>query len=111
MTTITVDQKYAEVLGAFGSVQDAFDLAIQRYAIEQITRKIAELRSRSEQYEAKYQCDYSTFVKRVATDEAFVEKIESDVDIAWELDLIEWEFSHKGIEDWTRKMKSISIHS
>ncbi len=109
MTTMTVNQKYVEVLGAFGDMQTAVDLAIQRYAIEQITRKIAELRSRSEQYEAKYSCDYSTFVKRIAIDEAFVEKIESDVNITWELDLIEWEFSHKGIGDWTRKLQSILL--
>ena len=109
MTTMTVNQKYVEVLGAFGDMQTAVDLAIQRYAIEQITRKIAELRSRSEQYEVKYQCDYSTFVKRIVIDEAFVEKIESDVDITWELDLIEWEFSHKGIGDWTRKLQSILL--
>jgi hypothetical protein len=109
MITITIDQKYADVLGAFGNVQDAFNLAIQRYTIEQITTKIAELRQRAEKYEAKYQSDYTTFVERVATDEAFVEKIESDVDITWELDLIEWEFSHKGIDDWTRKLQTILL--
>lgn len=109
MMTITVDPKYADVLGAFGDVQDAFDLAIQRYTIEQITTKIAELRQRAETYGAKYGCDYTVFMKRMATDEAFVEKIESDVDMTWELDLIEWEFCHKGIDDWTRKLQNILL--
>jgi len=109
MMTITIDQKYADLLGTFGNVQDAFDLAIQRYTIEQITAKIATLRQQAEMYAAKYQCDYTTFVKRMATDETFAKKIESDVEATWELDLIEWEFSHKGIEDWTQKLQSILL--
>jgi len=63
------------------------------------------LRSQSERYAAKNACDYDTFVKQRATDETFVKRIESEVDITWELDLIEWEFSHKGIDDWTRKLR------
>lgn len=109
MVTITIDQKYADVLGTFGNLQDAFDLAIQRYTIEQITAKICDFRQKAAKYEAKYQSDYAAFVKRVATDEAFVENIESNVDITWELDLIEWEFSHKGIEDWTQKLQNILL--
>jgi uncharacterized coiled-coil protein SlyX len=37
------------------------DLAIQRYTIEQITAKVAELRQRNAQYQAKYGMDYLTF--------------------------------------------------
>ncbi len=108
-TTITVDSKYTDVLGVFGNVQDAFDLAIQRYTIEQITRKIAELRHRAEKYVSKYGCDYDTFVKRMAMDETFAAVIESDIDAAWEIDLLDWEFSHKGIDDWTQKLQSILL--
>lgn len=53
------------------------------------------------------QCDYETFVERMAVDEDFVAKIESEVDRTWKLDLIEWEFSTKGINDWSRKLQSI----
>ena len=73
----------------------------------QIAQKIAELRSQAERFEAKYGCDYETFTHRVVTEDGFAERIESDVDISWELDLIEWEFSHKGIDDWTRQLQSI----
>jgi len=109
MITVTVDEKYAEVLGALGNAQDAFDLAIQRYTIEEITRKIAELRQRIERYEVKYQNNYRTFVKRMAVDEQFVSDVERDIDAAWEIDLLDWEFSQKGIEDWTRKLQTILL--
>ncbi|HRJ43848.1 MAG TPA: hypothetical protein PL105_18315 [Caldilineaceae bacterium] len=109
MTTITVDQKYADVLGVFGNVQDAFDLAIQRYTIEQITGKIANLRHKAAEYERKYHCDYTSFVQRMTTDENFIAEIESETDTMWEMDLLEWEFSHKGIDDWTRKLQSILL--
>ncbi len=109
MTTITVDQKYADVLGVFGNVQDAFDLAIQRYTIEQITGKIANLRHKAAEYKRKYHCDYTSFVQRMTTDENFIAEIESETDTMWEMDLLEWEFSHKGIDDWTRKLQSILL--
>lgn len=109
MTTITVDQKYADILGVFGNVQEAFNLAIQRYTIEQITGKIADLRHKTAEYERKYHCDYTTFVQRMATDETFIAGIESEIDNLWEVDLLDWEFSHKGIDDWTRKLQSILL--
>ena len=50
---------------------DAFNLATEGYSTEQIAQKIAELRHKMQGYEAKYGCDYSTFVKQAATDEGF----------------------------------------
>ena len=109
MITVTIPDKYTKALSALGDVQTAVDLALQRYTIEQITAKIAELRQRAQGYEAKYRVDYSTFSQRMARDEAFVHEIETMVNPLWEIDLADWEFCVKGIEDWTHTLQSLLL--
>ncbi len=109
MTTVAIKDKYVEALAALGNLQEAVDIALQRYAIEQITAKVNELRHRDIKYQIKYGCDYSTFSKRIAEDEAFVQQIEANVNKMWEVDLADWEFCHKGIADWAQKLQAILL--
>jgi len=107
--TVAVQDKYVRVLEPLGDLQGAVDVALQRYAIEQITAKIAELRQRDQAWQAKYGCDYDTFVQRIASDEGFVAHVEETISKTWELDLAEWEFCHKGVKDWTRHLQAILL--
>jgi len=109
MTTVAINEKYAEALSFFGNLDQAIDLALQRFAIEQITTKIAELRQRDAKYQAKYDQNYSEFAQRVARDEAFVNQIEIKTEKMWEADLADWEFCNEGIKDWTKKLESILL--
>ena len=109
MLTVAVRNKYVETLTAFGNLEEAVDLALQRYTIEQITSKRAELMQLDADFQAKYGMDYESFSQRIATDEAFVNEIEANVNRLWEIDLAEWEFCHKGIDDWTRKLQAILL--
>lgn len=108
MVTVPIKDEYVEVLTVFGNLETAIDLALQRYTIEQITAKMAELRQRDAAYQAKYKLDYPTFAQRTATDEKFIQRVETTNKI-WEVDLADWEFCHKGIEDWSRKLQSILL--
>ncbi len=107
MTTIAVQDKYAEILTTFGDLQESVNTALQRYAIEQITSKIKELRQRSAKYQNRYGLDYPTFSQRIAEDEAFLEHVEATICKTWEIDLADWEFCHKGIDDWVRKLQEV----
>lgn len=109
MTTIDIPEKYVEVLSVLGDVQTAVDLALQRYTIEQITTKLAQLRQRDHDYQAKYGMDYFTFTQRIAHDEAFVHQIETTISSLWEQDLADWEFCVKGVEDWTQTLQSLLL--
>ncbi|MBE7474851.1 MAG: hypothetical protein HS114_37435 [Anaerolineales bacterium] len=108
MVTVPIKDEYVEVLTVFGNLEAAIDLALQRYTIEQITAKMAELRQKDAAYQAKYKMDYPTFAQRAAKNEKFIEKIETTNKL-WEVDLADWEFCHKGIEDWSRKLQSILL--
>lgn len=108
MVTIPIKDEYVEVLTAFGDLETAIDLALQRYTIEQITTKMAELRQREAGYQAKYGLDYPTFARRAAKDEKFIRQVET-TNKMWEVDLADWEFCHKGVEDWSRKLQSILL--
>ena len=109
MTTVSIHDKYVEVLTVFGDLQQAVELALQRYTIEQVTAKITELRQKNARYQAKYGMDYPAFAERIATDEAFVKQVETSLDKTWEFDLADWEFSYKGIEDWMQKLQAILL--
>ncbi len=109
MTTVTVQNKFTEILASFGDLQESVNTAVQRYTIEQITNKINELRRKDEQYQKKYDLEYTAFAKRTAEDEGFVKNVESNISKTWEADLADWEFCHKGIEDWTKKLQDILL--
>jgi hypothetical protein len=109
MITVAIPDKYAKALSALGDVQTAVDLALQRYTVEQVTSKIEHLRQRVQVYEAKYGMDYHTLTQRAARDEAFVHKIEATINPLWELDLADWEFCVKGIEDWTQTLQTLLL--
>jgi len=109
MTTVTVQNKFTEILASFGDVQESVNTAVQRYTIEQITNKITELRHKDEEFQKKYGLEYSAFVRRTSEDEDFVKTLEVNISKVWEMDLADWEFCHKGIEDWTKKLQDILL--
>lgn len=109
MTTVSIQDKFTEILASFGDLQEAVNAALQRYTIDQLTTKINELRHKDDEYEKKYGLEYSVFSRRMADDEELVKNIESKVSKTWEVDLADWEFCHKGIEDWTKKLQDILL--
>lgn len=109
MTKVSINDKYVEILTILGDLQDAINVAVQRYTIEQIATKITELRQKDASYQTKYGMDYLAFTQRIAEDEKFVNQIEVNLDKMWEIDLADWEFCYKGIEDWTKKLQNILL--
>jgi hypothetical protein len=109
MVTVSIKDEYVEILTAFGELQAAIDLALKRYTIEQITAKVDELRQRDAVYQAKYGRDYPAFAQCVAEDETFVKSIESQGNKLWEVDLADWEFCYKGMQDWMYKLQNILL--
>jgi hypothetical protein len=109
MATISVKNEYLEVLDALGNLPEATDLALKQYAIDKIATKIAELRREDDRYQKKYGMNYSSFCQKISDSEEFIGQIENSIDKLWERDLAEWEFCHKGIEDWLEKLQTILL--
>lgn len=107
MVNVAIHEKYFQTLVAFGDLQTTVEKAIQRYVIETISEKIAELQHQLLAYQEQYGMDYPEFERRIAEDEDFVTHIENTVKKTWELDAAHWEFCAKGVDDWTRKLASI----
>ncbi|GAK59540.1 hypothetical protein U27_06525 [Candidatus Vecturithrix granuli] len=99
MLTIPIQDKYVNVLAAFGDIQSAIDAAVRRYTLERITTKITELRQRDQAYQAKYGLEYPAFAERIAADEDFVTQIGATINKLWENDAADWEFCYKGVQD------------
>jgi hypothetical protein len=109
MVTVPIQDKFIEILASFGDLQASVDVALQRYTIEQITTKINELRRRDDEYKVRYGLEYPAFAKKAGEDTEFLQQVEANISKTWEVDLAEWEFCHKGIEDWTRKLQDILL--
>lgn len=109
MTTIIVQDKFTEILSSLGDLQESVEAALQRYTIDQITTKINNLRRKNEEYKTKYGLEYSTFSRRTAEDEEFIKSVEATISKTWEVDLADWEFCFKGIDDWTKKLQDILL--
>jgi len=109
MTTVTVHNKFIEILASFGDLQESVNAAVQRYTIEQVTDKITDLRRKDEAYQKKYGMEYFAFAKRTSEDDEFAKNVETNISKTWEADLADWEFCHKGVEDWTKKLQDILL--
>jgi hypothetical protein len=107
MVNIAIHQKYIQALQVFGDLQETIEQALQRYAVERITEKIVKLSEREKAYQAQYGMKYPLFEKKIAEDYDFATHVEKDIALTWELDLADWEFCYKGIQDWTRKLTTI----
>lgn len=109
MQSISIKDEYAEVFSTLGDLQSTIDTALQRHAIEKITQKINELRQQDDGYAAKYGMGYADFSARVSTDIEFLNYVERAIEKTWEVDLANWEFCHRGIEDWMQKLQTILL--
>ncbi len=111
-SSAVIKNNYIEVLYSFGKdLQSAVDTALQKYLIDLITSKIAELRKKELLFEAKYECDYQSFSQNISESDEFVINIEENVNKMWENELAEWEFCYKGIDDWSKKLRNILLMS
>ncbi len=109
MVTISVQEKFIEILTSFGDLQESVNVALQRYTIDQVTNKVNELRRRDDVYKARYGLEYPIFARRIAEEPGFAQNVETTISKVWEVDLADWEFCHKGVEDWTKKLQDIGM--
>jgi hypothetical protein len=109
MQSISIKDEYAELFSTLGDLQATIDMALQRYALETITQKINELRYQDEGYSVKYGMGYADFSTKTSTDIKFVNHVEHSIEKTWEIDLANWEFCHRGIEDWMQKLQTILL--
>ena len=84
--------------------QKSFDLSM-----EKMKSTFTNMGMKEEELEKKYGLEFSAFVKRTSEDEEFVKTVEANTSKTWEADLADWEFCHKGIEDWTKKLQDILL--
>lgn len=105
--TITVQDKYIQILEPLGDIQQAVEAALRRYSLEQISAKIEEMRRRDQAFQAKYSCTYTTFVRQTANIPEYVDRIEQTIDKLWENDLAEWEFCYNGTQEWLQHLCDI----
>ena len=105
MPRVQVKEEYAAILEP---LQESVDEALRRYAIEKAQNRVLELEQAVQEWEEKYGCGYDLFAYRAATDEGYVEQLDSTpVTQQWEGDSISWEFDARELREWRRRLKML----
>ena len=107
MTTLTLDKQYVDILQQFGDIQELLPPLIHHYVLEQIHQKITALQNEVEVYEQKYGMSYHEFEQKVATEEKFIQHIET-IDFLWERDSSIWIYTLEELKVWQARLASIS---
>jgi hypothetical protein len=107
MSTVTVSEKYADILAPLGDVQQAVDEALRHYVVVRIGQRIAELRRQIHPWEEEYDCTYEVFYVRVTGDEEYVANLRQSHP-TWERDFQQWEFYVEEMREWISRLESIS---
>lgn len=109
-TTLTIDSRYVDILGALGNIEDTLQEAVRSYAIEQIGERIGQLQHEILIFQTKYGLPYEKFYVQVTTDEDFVRHLRQGHP-TWERDLNSWEYYMEELHEWLGRLESISKSS
>ena len=105
---VSIDQRLLDPLKDLMDVPEAVHKALKYYLVNQITNKISSLAQTDNHFKEKYGMGFADFSCKLQQEEGFVDYLENSLQQKnWEDDYIEWEFCHKGIEDWSNKLKHI----
>ncbi|MFQ6058773.1 MAG: hypothetical protein ACE5MB_07855 [Anaerolineae bacterium] len=106
MSTVVIDDRYAEALKAFGEVDTQVNEAIEHYLIDRIRDRLEFVREREREYESKYGLDYETFSRRIQLEEEYYNEV-NRANPLWEQDWLSWMYWHEEVQDWTEKLNSV----
>lgn len=109
MPTITIEKDYLEILDALGSVNAIVEDAIRKYLIDKCVERIEKSKRKIEEFEKKYNCNYAEFIETISNEESLKEVEETKS--SWELDITEWEYWGKELEEWKTRLEDILIKS
>ncbi|MDM8527001.1 hypothetical protein QUF58_02210 [Anaerolineales bacterium HSG24] len=107
MTTLTLDKQHVDILEQFGDIQELLQTLVHRYVLEQTQQKIEALQNDIDLYEKKYGLSYQKFERNVATDESFIQHIET-IDFLWERDSNIWLYTIEELKAWQTRLANIS---
>ena len=95
---LQIKEIYVEV---YEALQEDIDEVLREHALKQVEQRLAAAQQRVKRWEAKYGCDYHTFARRTATEEAYVQQLNANSDSQmWEGDLMEWEVDAEVLAEW-----------
>ncbi|MBE2197585.1 MAG: hypothetical protein IAE79_03175 [Anaerolinea sp.] len=106
MLQVQVSETYATILQP---LDKHVNEALRRYALEKVQEQLLHLEKQVQQWEDKYGCSYDLFAFRTATDEAYVQELNTHpATQLWESDLLAWEFDAAQLQEWRRHLQILS---
>jgi len=107
MASVDIPDGLLDILKDFGDTHDLTRTAVRRYVVELTTRKMEEFKNAIEAMEAKYGCDYKSFIT-MSVNKDFREKVLKKQN-EWKRDLLDWEKNTENLSMWVERVAQL-IH-
>src|SRR4030065_992317 len=106
MSVLNITDKEIGWLKLFGDPAQLAKDAVYFFVKNKIEAKMEEYQKKCLFFEKKYESTFHVFGEKVECDESYVKAINA-IHPLWEKDMIQWEFYHKELEEWTKKLRDI----
>lgn len=87
--TIALQDNMLELVQTLGEPATVVPAAVRRYVVDCSLQRLEAAEERIRTYAQRYKMDYATFNRRVALDQAFLDRLNQEHPL-WESDAIEW---------------------
>ena len=87
--TIALQDNMLELVRTLGEPATVVPAAVRRYVVDRSLQRLEAAEEIVRTYAQRYEMDYATFNRRVALDQAYLDRVNQEHQL-WEYDAIEW---------------------
>jgi uncharacterized small protein (DUF1192 family) len=103
---LELDDGLVEVLHSLGNLEEITQFALKRYSIDEILRRIEELKKEITKWEMKYNMSRDQFQTKIVDDEQFLDNLNQQHPM-WEADFMYWESQQRELDQWMKRLEAI----
>ena len=92
-----------ELVQTLGEPATVVPAAVRRYVVDRSLQRLEAAEERVRAYSQRYEMDYAKFNRRVALDQAFLDRLNQEHPL-WEADAIEWAQWTEEVELWCERL-------
>ncbi|MBC8230916.1 hypothetical protein H8E77_15300 [bacterium] len=96
---LELDDGLVEALHSLGKLNEIVPFALKRYSIDEVLKRIEELKKEITEWEIKYNMSYNQFQAKIVDDEQFLDNLNQQHPM-WEADLMYWESQQRELNQW-----------
>lgn len=103
---LQLDYWILEFVPSFGELNEVVSLALRRYFIDELLKRIEPLKGSIMKWETQYSMTYDVFHAKIVDGQVFLYQL-NQKNPMWEADLLEWASQQQEFDQWMKQLESI----